>query len=249
LSAAIQVRSLAKSFGGRLVLRDLDLEVEHGDSLGIIGHNGSGKTTLIRILAGLSRPNTGTVRIDGVTQATGAYGARQSIGLVSHNTFLYQDLTPVENLRFYGRLFDVPDLDARIEGGLERLGLRLHRESPVRTLSRGLQQRCSIARALLHDPAVVLLDEPDSGLDIQGAGLLPELLRAAGLGQRTVVMTSHNLELSLAMVERVAILARGRLAWQRATAGLTLNELRDAYYAHLPPSHLGAMGHEREGRV
>jgi heme exporter protein A len=249
LSAVIQVKGLAKSFGGRLVLRDLDLEVERGHSLGIIGHNGSGKTTLIRILAGLTRPNMGTVHIDGVPQGTASYGARQSIGLVSHNTFLYLDLTPVENLRFCGRLFDVRDLDARIEAGLERMGLTLHRDSPVRTLSRGLQQRCSIARALLHDPPVVLLDEPDSGLDIQGAGLLPELLQAAGLGRRTVVMTSHNLELSLAMVERVAILARGRLAWQRSTTGLSLGELRDAYFAHLPPTHRSAAGHELEGRA
>ncbi len=248
MSAAIQVKHLAKSFGGRLVLRNLELEVEHGHSLGIIGHNGSGKTTLIRILAGLTRPNSGTVQIDGVAQGTSACDARQSIGLVSHNTFLYQDLTPIENLRFYGRLFDVPDMEARIEVSLERLGLGHHRNSPVRTLSRGLQQRCSIARALLHDPPVVLLDEPDSGLDIQGAGLLPELLQAAGLAQRTVIMTSHNLELSLAMVERVAILARGRLAWQRSTEGLTLAEVRDAYYTYLPPRHIGA-GRELEGRL
>jgi heme exporter protein A len=249
LTAAIQVRGLAKSFGGRLVLRGLDLTVEEGHSLGIIGHNGSGKTTLIRILAGLSRPNSGTVDIDGVRQGTNAYDARQSIGLVSHNTFLYHDLTPVENLRFCGRMFDVPDLESRIEATVERMGLALHRNSPVRTLSRGMQQRCSIGRALLHDPPVVLLDEPDSGLDIQGASLLPELLQAAGLGRRTVIMTSHNLELSLAMVQQVAILARGRLAWQRSTTGLSLGELRDAYYANLPATHRNAAGYELEGRA
>lgn len=234
---AVNVRQVTKSFGGRLVLRDLDLEVRAGGSIAILGHNGSGKTTLIRILAGLTRPNRGQVEMGGLRLGPNSGPARRLIGLVSHSTFLYLDLTPVENLRFYGRLFDVENLDERIDDALGRLGLAAYRTSPVRTLSRGTQQRVSIARALLHDPTVMLLDEPDSGLDPQGARMLPELLNVAGVAStasRSLVLTTHNLELSLALVERVAILSRGRLVWEHPTAGLSVNELREAYFAHLP---------------
>lgn len=231
---AVSVQGLAKSFGDRLVLRGFDLTVQPGESLTVIGHNGSGKTTLIRILAGLARPTTGVVRIYGVPQGPNAVAAQRAVGVVSHQTFLYPDLTPVENLRFYGQLYDVPDLARKIEASLERFALTGYRRDPVRTLSRGTQQRLSIARALLPNPPLVLLDEPDSGLDPQSVALLPGLLAMAGLEQRTTILTTHNLELGLILARRVAILSRGRLAWEQASYGLTSADVREAYYANLP---------------
>ena len=233
---AVSVQRVSKAFGGRLVLRGLDLELEAGATLAVVGHNGSGKTTLIRILAGLTRPTSGRVFIYGVPQTLNAVDVQRTVGVVSHNTFLYPDLTPVENLRFYGRLYDVDGLEERIEASLERFGLGGYRHNAVRTLSRGTQQRLSLARALLPEPSLVLLDEPDSGLDPQGVAVLPRLLEAAGLRDRTVILTTHNLELSLACAGRVSILARGRLAWSGETASLTVAGLRAAYEEHLPKS-------------
>lgn len=233
----ISVQGLAKSFGGKPVLRNFNLTLRKGETLAIIGHNGSGKTTLIRLLAGLARPGAGSIRIGGVRQGLNVTSVHRTIGVVSHNTFLYQDLSPEENLRFYGRLYDVKDLDARIEALLERFALAGYRNAPVRTLSRGTQQRLSIARALLYNPNLILLDEPDSGLDPQGIDTLPNLLALTGSEERTMLLTTHNLELGLKLAGRVAILAKGRLIWEHSTDGLSVGELRKAYDSHLPKSN------------
>ena len=232
----ISAQSLVKSFGGRPVIRKLSLTLKTGETLVVIGHNGSGKTTLIRLLAGLTRPSAGVIHIHGLRQGPNAISVHRSIGVVSHNTFLYRDLTAAENLRFYGQLYDVSDLNTRTETLLEQFSLTGYRNAPVRTLSRGTQQRLSIARALLPDPTLILLDEPDSGLDPQSIEILPRLLALAGSDNRTTLLTTHNLELGLSLADRVAILARGRLAWEQDAAALTMAELRDAYNTHLPKS-------------
>ena len=232
----ISAQGLVKSFGGRPVIRKLSLTLKARETLVVIGHNGSGKTTLMRLLAGLTRPSAGMIHINGLHQGPNAISVHRSIGVVSHNTFLYRDLTAVENLRFYGRLYDVSDLNARIEALLEQFSLTGYRNAPVRTLSRGTQQRLSIARALLPDPALILLDEPDSGLDPQSIENLPRLLALAGSDDRTTLLTTHNLELGLSLADRVTILARGRLVWELDAAALTMTELRDAYNTHLPTS-------------
>ena len=233
---AISAQGVNKSFAGRSVIRDLSLTLWAGDTMSIVGHNGSGKTTLMRLLAGLTRPTGGVIRVNGVHQGPGAVLVHRSIGIVSHNTFLYPNLTAAENLRFYGRLYDVGDLEQRIEAMLVQFGLMGYRDALTGTLSRGTQQRLSLARAFLPNPAIVLLDEPDSGLDPQGIDMLPRLLELADLSKRTVLLTTHNLGLGLVLAKKVAILARGRLAWEQETASLTLTELREAYDAHLPKS-------------
>ena len=233
----ILAQGLVKSFGGRPVIRKLSLTLKAGETLVVIGHNGSGKTTLIRLLAGLTRPSAGVIHIHGLRQGPNAISVHRSIGVVSHNTFLYRDLTAAENLRFYGRLYDVSDLNTRTETLLEQFSLTGYRNAPVRTLSRGTQQRLSIARALLPDPTLILLDEPDSGLDPQSIEMLPRLLALAGSDDRTTLLTTHNLELGLSLADRVAILARGRLAWEQDATALTMAELRDAYNDHLPKSN------------
>ncbi|MGC8825601.1 MAG: heme ABC exporter ATP-binding protein CcmA, partial [Anaerolineae bacterium] len=181
---AVEARGISKAFGRYRVLRGVDLRIEQGEFLALLGPNGAGKTTFLRILATLSRPTEGRAWINGQPLDGDTRRVRQQIGLVSHQTFLYGDLTAEENLRFYGRLYRVPALEDRIAELLERVGLYERRHDPVRTFSRGMQQRLSIARAVLHDPPVLLLDEPDTGLDQQAARMLRELLSLMGAEQR-----------------------------------------------------------------
>lgn len=226
----IEIRGLVKSFGHKAVLRGIDLEVTDGQFLTLVGPNGAGKTTLIRILATLSKATAGTVLIDGFDLADDSVDIRRHTGLVSHQTLLYGDLTPDENLRFYGRMYDVPDLEDRIGVVLRQVGLEGRRHDPVRTFSRGMQQRLSIARAILHQPSILLLDEPDTGLDQHAAEMLHELLASVGTEGRTVLMTTHNLERGLSMGDRVAILAGGRIAYQAEREKLDLAAFREMYY-------------------
>jgi heme exporter protein A len=210
--AVIQVRKLVKTFGRKPVLRGLDFQVAEGDFVAVVGPNGAGKTTLLRILASLARPTLGEVRLAGRRLPAQAGAVRRILGVVSHQPLLYGDLTAEENLRFYGRLYGVPQLEARVERALETVGLRLRRRDLVRTFSRGMQQRLSIGRALLHQPQVMLLDEPHTGLDPEAAAMLDGLLaEVAGQG-RTVVMTSHDLQRAAALADRVDVLAGGVIA-------------------------------------
>ena len=226
----IEIRGLVKSFGHKAVLRGIDLEVADGQFLTLVGPNGAGKTTLIRILATLSKATSGAVLMNGFDLADEFVDIRKSIGLVSHQTLLYGDLTPDENLRFYGQMYDVPDLEDRIGVVLQQVGLEGRRHDPVRTFSRGMQQRLAIARAILHQPSVLLLDEPDTGLDQHAAEMLHELLATVGTKGRTVLMTTHNLERGLSMGDRVAILAKGRIAYEADKDALGVESFREVYY-------------------
>jgi len=194
--------------------------------------NGAGKTTLLRILATLSRPTSGAVKIGGHELPKGAEKARRSIGLVSHQTLLYGDLSAEENLRFYGRMYDVADLDARITQVLETVGLAHRRRDPVRTFSRGMQQRLAIARAVLHRPSLMLLDEPYTGLDQDAAARLEAVMSSVGTEGRTVVMTTHDLERGLAVADRVVILAKGRVVFEANRDELDTAAFKEAYRQH-----------------
>ncbi|PKO20346.1 MAG: sodium ABC transporter ATP-binding protein [Chloroflexi bacterium HGW-Chloroflexi-1] len=233
--AMIDLRKLTKAFGSKVALRGVDLRVTVGESLVIFGPNGAGKTTLIRILSSLSRPTGGSVRIGGLDLRTHADGIRRHLGVVSHAPLLYDSLTAEENLRFFGRLYSLPDPEPRITALLERVGLAGRRGDLVRTFSRGMVQRLAIARALLHDPAVLLLDEPDTGLDPQAAemlhGLLAELSGRSGesANQRTIVTVTHSIERGLAIADRVIILANGRIVFDADAQGMTAAEFRPLY--------------------
>jgi heme exporter protein A len=180
----IELHKLTKAFGSKVALRGVDLRVAAGESLVIFGPNGAGKSTLIRILSSLSRPSGGMVRIGGYDLATHAEGIRRYLGVVSHAPLLYDSLTAEENLRFFGRLYGVANLEARIGDMLSQVGLTHRRGDLVRTFSRGMVQRLAIARALLHDPQLLLLDEPDTGLDPQAAEMLHGLLTRLSKGVR-----------------------------------------------------------------
>ena len=175
-TAMIELRKLTKSFGSKYALRGVNLRVMPGESLVIFGPNGAGKSTLIRILSSLSRPTSGSVHIGGLDLATHADGIRRHLGVVSHAPLLYDSLTAEENLRFFAGLYGMSQPEPRITLLLTQVGLTTRRGDLVRTFSRGMVQRLAIARALLHDPQVLLLDEPDTGLDPQAAEMLHDLL-------------------------------------------------------------------------
>ena len=229
----IEVRGLTKSFGHQRALRGVDLDLAEGQFLTLFGPNGAGKTTFINVLSTLSKPTSGRVRVNGVDLRAEAADLRRHIGLVSHHTLLYDDLTPDENLRFYGRMYDVPHLPGRIDAVLEWVGLDHRRHDPVRTFSRGMQQRLSIARAILHDPAVMLLDEPYTGLDQHAAEMLRQVLQTIATEGRTVLMTTHNLERGLEMSDRVAILVKGRIVYHAGRDEVDVSRFRETYNRHV----------------
>jgi heme exporter protein A len=207
----IEVRHLIKRFGPKTILRSVDFKVEAGEFVALLGPNGAGKTTFLRILASLARPTLGEVQIGGFRLPHQAAAVRRRLGVVSHQPLLYGDLSAEENLRFYGRMYGVPDLEQRLTAILELIGLATRRRDLVRTFSRGMQQRLAIGRAVLHDPEVLLLDEPHTGLDQDASEMLDEVLRQVGVRGRTVVMTSHDLVHSMELAGRFDVLSHGKI--------------------------------------
>jgi ABC-type multidrug transport system ATPase subunit len=191
----IAARGLGRSFGAKAVLRDLDLDVAERDLLVVTGPNGSGKSTLLALCAGLLAPTRGELEVK---------AERGRIGYLAHEPLVYRELTALENLDLYGRLYRVPERRERIGMLLERYGLWATRRERVATFSRGMQQRLALCRTLLHEPDLLLLDEPYAGLDEEGTELLDGELRALA-GTRTHVLSTHD-------PGRVAALASGRLA-------------------------------------
>lgn len=208
----ITVKKLVKRFGLKPVLKGLDFEVQPGEFVALLGPNGAGKTTFLRVLASLSRPSLGSVQVAGYRLPDEAAAVRARLGVVSHLPLLYGDLTAEENLRFYGRMYNISGLELRITEVLEMVGLENRRRDLVRTYSRGMQQRLAIGRAVLHDPDVVLFDEPYTGLDQDASSMLDEVLKTVAAKGRTVVMTSHDLARAEELATRFDILSRGIIA-------------------------------------
>lgn len=205
----ITVKKLVKRFGLKTILRGLDFEVQPGEFVALLGPNGAGKTTFLRILSSLSRPSLGEVRVAGYRLPNEAAQVRARLGVVSHQPLLYGDLSAEENLRFYARMYNIADMDTRITEVLDMVGLESRRRDLVRTFSRGMQQRLAIGRAVLHDPDVMLFDEPYTGLDQDASSMLDEVLRTVAAEGRTVVMTSHDLARAEDLATRFDILSRG----------------------------------------
>lgn len=205
---ALEACAIRVSFGRAVALRGVDLVVPWGTRLALLGPNGAGKSTLLRVLAGLARPTSGAVRIAGADPRADLFAVQRQIGVVAHQTYLYDDLTARENLHFYAALYALRDVEARVSQLLDVVGLTAKREARVRALSRGQQQRLTIARALLHDPPILLLDEPDTGLDVAAFDLLADVV----LSGRTVVVTTHNLGHAVRLCDQFALLQAGRVA-------------------------------------
>lgn len=226
---ALDVEGIKKSFGPRSVLKGVDLKLARGEFLTIFGPNGAGKTTLLKIISTISRPTSGRVRIGGTDVAENPAEARRLLGVVSHDSMLYGNLTACENLEFYGKMYDVPQLKARVSSLLEQVGLSAYSGQRAGTFSHGMQKRLSIARAFLHDPELLLLDEPETGLDQQGIAMLMDTLKAVGASRRTIVMTTHSIERGLKFCTQVAILFRGSISYRESAANLAGCSFDDIY--------------------
>jgi heme exporter protein A len=202
---------VAKSFGRTTVLRHLDLCVAAGESLAIFGPNGAGKSTLLRLCATLQRPGAGRIALFGETD--GGPAVRRRIGLLGHQSFLYPDLSARENLVFFARAYGVAEAERVAAEWLARVALADTGARPLRVFSRGMEQRVALARALLHDPDLVLLDEPWSGLDPAAADVLTTMLQALRRERRTLLIATHDFQRGLAVADRAVILHGGRIAW------------------------------------
>jgi heme exporter protein A len=225
----IEARRVTKQFGPKTVLSGLDFRVDEGEFVALLGPNGSGKTTFLRILASLSRADLGVVRIAGYQLPTQAAAVRSSLGFVSHQPLLYGDLTAEENLRFYGRMYNLVDLDHRINEILDLVGLDPRRKDLVRTFSRGMQQRLAIGRSVLHQPQVLLFDEPHTGLDQDASAMLDEVLRDVAQEGRTIVMTSHDLARAADLASRFDVLSSGKIVASGTKEEISLDNLLDFY--------------------
>ena len=225
----VTVKKLVKRFGLKTVLRGLDFEVQPGEFVALLGPNGAGKTTFLRILASLSRPSLGEVTVAGYRLPNEAAAVRARLGVVSHLPLLYGDLTAEENLRFYGRMYNISGLEPRITEVLEMVDLDNRRRDLVRTFSRGMQQRLAIGRAVLHDPDVMLFDEPYTGLDQDASTMLDEVLKTVAAKGRTVVMTSHDLARAEDLATRFDILSRGVIVASKTHEQLQMSNLLSFY--------------------
>ncbi len=226
----IEVEKLTKIYGLLPVLRGLDFRILRGEFVALLGQNGSGKSSLLRLIAGLSKATEGTIRIGGWEMPREAMAVRAQIGLVAHQPLLYENLSARENLDFFGKLYNIAPAERqeRIAELLRQVGLHKRADSLVRTFSRGMQQRLSIARALLHQPHVLLFDEPFTGLDQTAAETLDEILRRSRQ-QRTVIMSTHQLGKLPGLADRALILSRGKIAFDGAIEHMSANEMSDWY--------------------
>jgi heme exporter protein A len=227
---ALESEDIRKTFGHFTALAGVTLNVERGEFLALFGRNGAGKTTFLKIAATLVRHTHGKLRIEGIDTGEEPEQARRHIGFLSHNTYLYRDLNPVENLRFFARLYGLKDPEERIQFLLDRVGLRRRISDPVRAFSRGLHQRLGIARVMLHDPSLILLDEPYTGLDANAVEILNQMLDEAVAAGKTIILTTHDLEQGLRGATRAVIIDRGKIVFSGSAKE---QGIRDAYASYI----------------
>ncbi len=225
-SPALESEDIQKSFGHFTALAGVTLTFQRSEFVALFGRNGAGKTTFLKIAATLMRASHGNLRIGGADIKEQPETVRRQIGFLSHNTYLYRDLNPIENLRFFARLYGIHDAESRISALLTRVGLKRRMNDPVRSFSRGLNQRLGIARVMLHDPSLILLDEPYTGLDANAVEMLNTMLDEAVGAGKTIILTTHDLELGLRAATRAAIIDRGKIVFDGSSRGTAV---RDAY--------------------
>ena len=229
----IEAKGLTKKFGYKTALRNIDIFLEQGDSLVLFGPNGAGKSTLIQVLCSLLQPTSGSIRIAGYEAQRDREALHQIIGYIGHQTFLYPHLTAYENLKFYGAMYAVAGLNERIPEVLGLVGLSRYRNDIVQSFSRGMQQRLSIGRAIIHDPMIMFLDEPFTGLDQQGSEDFIKLILQFRDRGKTVIMASHHLHLGIELCDRVAILKSGRIVYLQDVARIPKNDFKRIYSQHV----------------
>jgi heme exporter protein A len=226
----LEVSGVTRMFGRRRAVDGVELALVAGDCLALFGPNGAGKTTLLRLISGLLKPTKGTIRVGGQSLRDDA-AARGQLGLISHQSMLYSALTSRENVEFAARLYGVPDPRNAAMRALERMRIADRAGTPVRSLSRGLQQRVSIARAIVHEPRVVLLDEPYTGLDAAGGAALTDMLLSLRAAGSSLVLVTHNVEEGLAVSTQAAVMLGGRIARRDDARGLDHHSYQADYRA------------------
>ncbi|MEK7851642.1 MAG: heme ABC exporter ATP-binding protein CcmA [Deltaproteobacteria bacterium] len=226
----IEVSRLWKSYGPVDALRGIDLKIEKGEFLTLFGPNGAGKSTLLKILSTIIKPTSGKVNIDGIDISSANEDARKRIGVISHKAFLYGNLSARENLLFFGKLYDVPNLNGRVDELLKEVGLSHRENDMVRTFSRGMLQRLTIARAIIHNPAIILLDEPYTGLDQHAARMLTNLLRKLHTEDKTIVMTTHDITNGLEASDRIVIQLLGKIVFEDKSANHMVESFERVYF-------------------
>lgn len=232
----IEIKGLVKEFGYKKVLKGINLNLNKGDFLTLFGPNGAGKTTLLKTVATIINPSRGEVVINGHKLTENAIEVRRRVGFVSHNPLLYEDLTPEENLKFYAMMYRIQKAQEKIDSLLKKVGLFHRKYDVVRTFSRGMLQRLAIARTLLHDPEILLLDEPYTGLDPGASFMLDDILSNLKKEGHTFLMTSHDLERGYTLATRVAVLVDGNIVLDKLREEVSLEDLKDYYWERLEVS-------------
>ena len=226
-SWVVEAKNLHKTFAWAPVLRGISCTIAAGEAIGIFGPNGAGKTTFLRVLATLLKPSSGTLTL--FERPAHEAEVRRRLGFLGHDSFLYPDLTPIENLTFYAKAYQLENPKPRIEAVLEQVGLQDWAKTPIRTFSRGMEQRLALARVLLHEPDLLLLDEPYTGLDQGAVELLQTILMQAKDAGKTIVFTTHDFELGLVLCSRAVILKHGQLIWQSIDPPASVSEFSNLY--------------------
>lgn len=228
---SIEIKNLSKRYGYTYALRNVTLNVLHGEVFGLLGPNGSGKTTLLKVLATLASPTSGNVRVYGLDLEENGREIRQMIGYLAHESLLYRDLTGEENIRFYSKFYQLSSrekLQKRLDETLNLLKIARWRHEPVKNLSSGLRKRFDLVRAIIHDPMILLLDEPFSGLDIESANVLQGFIRNVR-GNKTVVISTHDIDQAKRLGDRVAILVEGKVCQVSSGPDITDASVKEVF--------------------
>lgn len=230
LGNMLELRNMTKMLGDKLVLRNISLTLQKGEILAVVGPNGAGKSTFFKCTVGLMQPTSGDILLDGKLIKKNSAEVKRRIGFLGHESFLYSNLSPLENLKFYGKLYKVKDLERKTADLLKEVGLHLFRDMPIRSFSRGMLQRLAIARVLLPDPEILMLDEPHTGLDQEAVGMLNEIIQKKRESGTSILIISHDFEQVHALADRVAVLKKGKIISSRQLeTDVTLSEMKQWY--------------------
>jgi len=225
----IKADRLKKSYGNFEALRGIDLHVKRGEFFTLFGPNGAGKTTLIKLLATLTDPTSGNLSVCGFDAKKEVNNIRSVIGVISHDPYLYDNLSALENIKFFGTLYGLDDIENRARSVIKQVGLEKRMNDIVRTFSRGMKQRLSVARAIVHDPKILLLDEPYTGLDQHGAQIFGEMLSDLKSHRRTILMTTHSIDEGLDLSDRIGILTKGKIVLDCLKNEIQRSGFKDLY--------------------